>query len=161
MAVTKAWRKPRTWEGKESNGSLADKIGEWDSTNEYGSKSTYDPASSNKYDLTFEWSELIAGTMPGIASAAGQMFVGSGTNSLTTLTIGTGMIRVVSGSVAVLPDSSLDTQYYTTSSANDLVVGNSSGSPSSLSAPSTTSASDLYVLQSTGAGQAPQWVKWT
>ena len=83
------WRAPRTWQGKDGEEELADKLGEWDAAQSYGQKSAYNPT-EDIYDLTFEWSEPLNETMPAIARSAGQIFVGVGRNRLRAMAAGNG-----------------------------------------------------------------------
>ena len=86
---TSNWRAPRTWQGKDGEEELADKLGEWDAAQSYGQKSAYNPT-EDIYDLTFEWSEPLNETMPAIARSAGQIFVGVGRNRLRAMAAGNG-----------------------------------------------------------------------
>ena len=151
------WREPRVWEGQASDGENADQLGEWDTDNLYGQKIAYSP-NMNRYDLTYEISEPLQRTMPAVASARGQLLIGSGTNQLTTLAIGTGgELTVESGTPAYETGGDALAEGYPTDAKGEIVVGDADGDPATLSPPANDNAT--YILVANGVGETPSWHK--
>ena len=135
------WREPRVWEGKASDGSSADTLGEWETSRLYGQKIAYAP-NANKYDLTFEWSELLAETMPARAVEPGDIFVATKQNRIERLPIGSGDGRAYRSdgtSIVIAPAGDVLGEAYPVMDENDFVVGGADGLPVRLQAPNSNS----------------------
>ena len=148
------WREPRLWQGKSSDGADADELGEWDPTRSYGQKIPYVP-NANRYDLTFEWSELLQTTLPAKAEEAGDFFVATAAHTIARLPLGAGANRAYrsTGSfIEIVETADILGDAYPTEAVNDLIVGDADGRPSRLQAPNSSTE---YILSSVNG--APVW----
>ena len=133
------WRTPRDWEGKESDGDDADRLG---TAND-----------GNRFDLTEEISNLLNETMPGKATAEGELFQAVGVNEIEPLAPGTGdgrAYRVVENSngdleVGIEDAGDVLLAAYPTENENDLIVGDANGAPTNLQAPNSTTEYLLFT----------------
>lgn len=131
-----AWTEPRDWEGLADDGDEADRLGE--------------RTTNNRYSLNDQWSANLRETCPAKAQAAGDMFVGTGSNAIKRLAKGAqGYAFKVGATDLEWTDVSGAQSPFRTTAQNDLLVGNASGAQSVLSVPAT--GTKLLVARSSGA----------